>query len=164
MGILEFINKNCKRLVNMDKDEFFSLPPKEFNKKLDELMSNMTQKEMNLINLTKEDIDELFDLMKEAKEKVKKMKKDVEKEEAENKNNEKQKVRIIITGDIEEDGFTNLHLESNGRPAQISMLIAIFASEYLKTKFDDINCKLDVWEIINKETIDLIKEGEDDDE
>lgn len=164
MGILEFINKNCKRLVNMDKDEFFSLPPKEFNKKLEELMGNMTENDFNSFSLTKEDIDELFDLMKEAKEKVKKMKKDVEKEEAENKNNEKQKVRIIITGDIEEDGFTNLHLESEGRPAQISMLIAIFASEYLKTKFDDINCKLNVWETINKETIDLIKEGEDDDE
>lgn len=161
MVILEFINKNCERLINMDKDEFFSLSPKEFNKKLDELMSNMTQKEMNSVNLTKEDIDELFDLMNEAKEKVKK---DVKKEEAENKNNEKQKVRIIITCDMGEDGFTNLHLESEGRPAQISMLIAIFASEYLKTKFNDINCKLDVWETINKETIELIKEGENDDE
>ena len=162
MGILEFINKNCKRLVNMDKDEFFSLSPKEFNKKLDELMGNMTQKEMNLVNLTKEDIDELFDLMNEAKERVKKMKNEFNEDIIKKEN--KKEVSITITGTSSEDEFKNLHLKSQGKPKDIMILISIFISEYLKYRFNGTQNQLKILDAINKETINLIEEGEDDDE
>lgn len=166
MGILEFINKNCERLINMDKDEFFSLPPKEFNKKLDELMGNMTKNDFNSVNITKEDIDELFDLMNEAKERVKKMKNEFNEDitKKEKKNEDKKEVSITITGISTEDGFENLHLESQGKPKDVIMLISIFTSEYLKCRFNGTQNQLEILDAINKETINLIKEGEDDDE
>ena len=167
MGILEFINKNCKRLINMDKDEFFSLPPKEFNKKLEELMGNITKNDFNSVNLTKEDIDELFDLMNEAKERVKKMKNEFNEDiikKDKKKNDDKKEVSITITGTSTEDRFENFHLESQGKPKDIMMLISIFISEYLKCKFNGTQNQLEILDAINKETINLIKEGEDDDE
>lgn len=167
MGILEFINKNCKRLVNMDKDEFLSLSPKEFNKKLDELMSNMTENDFNSFNLTKEDIDELFDLMNEAKERVKKIKNEFNEnitKKDKKKKEDKKEVSITITGISTEDGFENLHLESQGKPKDIVMLISIFTSEYLKCRFNGTQNQLEILDAINKETINLIEEGEDDDE